>query len=107
MRLLTLFITTLTIIPSFISAVAVPTVAPRNETLVKRGGEVNYLANCKRYNDEDDVDYAASYVAWYANVDNSLSGHDVREMDISSSSTRRTDTVHVSADSQFIVERIS
>lgn len=63
----------LAVIPSFISAAVVPNVAPRNATLDKRGGEVNYLANCLRYDFvAGSGGYQASYMAWYSNVDNSL-----------------------------------
>lgn len=79
MKLLALCITSLCFIPSLISAIAIPNVAPRNETsLGKRGGEVNYLANCQRFDVNTWDSYTASYVAWYANVDNTQSGNDVR-----------------------------
>ncbi|KAG9044351.1 hypothetical protein FS837_008285 [Tulasnella sp. UAMH 9824] len=73
MKLSTLFITSLSFIPSLISAVAIPGVAPGN---TKRGGEVNYLSNCQRWIAGTADSYTASYVAWYANVDNSQSGYD-------------------------------
>lgn len=78
MKLLALCITALSLIPSLISAIALPAdvVVPRNETssdLEKRGGEVNYLSNCWRVNVNNNG-YYASYVAWYSNVDNSQNG---------------------------------
>ncbi|KIO17301.1 hypothetical protein M407DRAFT_33050 [Tulasnella calospora MUT 4182] len=76
MKLSILLITSLSFIPSLIAAVAIPDVAPRNETLAKRGGEVNYLSNCQRLDVNTLNSYTASYVAWYANVDNSQSGSD-------------------------------
>ncbi|KAG8959216.1 hypothetical protein FRC00_001828 [Tulasnella sp. 408] len=76
MKLSTLFITSLSFIPSLITAVAISDVASRNETLTKRGGEVNYLSNCLRWIAGTADSYTASYVAWYANVDNSQSGYD-------------------------------
>lgn len=58
--------------PSFIAAAAIPDVAPRNETIAKRGGEVNYLADCTRWSVLNTwSDYPASYIVWYSNVDNS------------------------------------
>lgn len=77
MKLSTLSLTTLTLIPSFISAAAIPEIAARNGTLAKRGGEVNYLANCMQNNVPAKTGYTVSYMVWYANVDNSLSGNDV------------------------------
>ncbi|KAG8898918.1 hypothetical protein FRC01_010721 [Tulasnella sp. 417] len=74
MKLPTLSIASLSFIPSLIAAIAIPDVASRNETLAKRGGEVNYLANCQRIDPKDS--YTASYVAWYANIDNTQSGND-------------------------------
>lgn len=79
MKLSTLFITPLSFIPSLVAAASTPDVAPHNETLAKRGGEVNYLSNCQR------VDAAIgpfraiplSYIAWYSNIDNTQSGNDV------------------------------
>ncbi|KAG8959218.1 hypothetical protein FRC00_001830 [Tulasnella sp. 408] len=75
MKLSTLFITSLSLIPSLIAAVAIPDSAARNETLAKRGGEVNYLANCQRIGNNKDT-YTASYAAWYMNIDNTQSGND-------------------------------
>ncbi|KAG8948665.1 hypothetical protein FRC04_009431 [Tulasnella sp. 424] len=79
MKLLALCTTSLSFIPSLISAIAIPAadvVAPRNETssLEKRGGEVNYLSNCLRVDVNLTSGYYASYIAWYSNVDNSQSG---------------------------------
>ncbi|KIO26837.1 hypothetical protein M407DRAFT_23897 [Tulasnella calospora MUT 4182] len=75
MKFSTLYLTSLALLPSFIAAAAVPEAAPRSEeasTLVKRGGEVNYIAQCTRVNSSGS--YPASYVAWYANQDNSQNG---------------------------------
>lgn len=76
MKLSTLFITSLSFIPSLIAAASIPDVAPRNETLAKRGGEVNYLSNCARVDISKwpPPSYSASYIAWYSNVDNSQGG---------------------------------
>ncbi|KAG9044352.1 hypothetical protein FS837_008286 [Tulasnella sp. UAMH 9824] len=79
MKLSTLSITSLSLIPSLATAVAIPDVAPRNETLVKRGGEVNYLSNCLRVDTKSAFPlstYTASYIAWYMNIDNTQSGND-------------------------------
>ncbi|KIO16253.1 hypothetical protein M407DRAFT_34101 [Tulasnella calospora MUT 4182] len=75
MKFSTLFVTPLYLIPSLIAAAAIPDVAAHNETLAKRGGEVNYLANCQRIEAGQDS-YTASYVAWYSNLDNTQSGND-------------------------------
>lgn len=76
MKLSTLFTISLAFIPSLITAVAIPDVASRNETLAKRGGEVNYLANCERIDRYTGQypHYPASYMAWYSNGDNSQGG---------------------------------
>ncbi|KAG9044353.1 hypothetical protein FS837_008287 [Tulasnella sp. UAMH 9824] len=75
MKLSTLLITSIPFIPSMIAA-AIPDVVAHNETLAKRGGEINYLANCQRFSNTSSDWYKASYVAWYSNVDNSQSGND-------------------------------
>ncbi|KIO32806.1 hypothetical protein M407DRAFT_18271 [Tulasnella calospora MUT 4182] len=75
MKLSTLLPVSFTLLPSLVAASAIPDVAPRHESLSKRGGEVNYLTNCERGNQYNAYDnYPASYVAWYSNVDNSQSG---------------------------------
>lgn len=58
------------------SVLAAPTpadvsdLAPRNETVAKRaGGEINYLADCRRVDYDDNADYPASYMAWYSDID--------------------------------------
>ncbi|KAG8909708.1 hypothetical protein FRC01_006778 [Tulasnella sp. 417] len=81
MKFSALFIASLSFIPSLIAAVAIPDIAARNETLVKRGGEVNYLSNCLRVDTHSGwplSSYTASYIAWYSNIDNTQSGNDVR-----------------------------
>lgn len=80
MKLSSLYFITFTVIPSFVSAAALSDIAPRKEVHSKRGGEVNYLANCvsKEINKKGDQGYPVSHIAWYSNVDNSLSGNDVR-----------------------------
>ncbi|KIO22370.1 hypothetical protein M407DRAFT_28088 [Tulasnella calospora MUT 4182] len=83
MKLSTVFIASLSFIPSLIAAAAIPDIATDIETLVKRGGEVNYLSNCIRLDFKGPWpmnSYTASYIAWYANVDNTQSGHDVRQL---------------------------
>lgn len=77
MKISVLYITLLTLLPSFTSAAAVPEATPRNEIHVKRGGEVNYLANCQRISLSTGRDYHASYMTWYADVDRSLHGPNV------------------------------
>ncbi|KAG8917694.1 hypothetical protein FRC01_002278 [Tulasnella sp. 417] len=77
MKLSTLYLTSLALLPSFIAAAAIPEAAPRSEeasTIVKRAGEVNYIANCIRVNPYGTYEYYASYMAWYANQDNSQNG---------------------------------
>ncbi|KAG8987659.1 hypothetical protein FRB90_003224 [Tulasnella sp. 427] len=77
MKLSTLFSIPLAFVPSLVSAAAIDNTAPRNETIVKRGGEVNYLLNCYRNKYLDDSvseQYTASYAAWYSNIDNSHNG---------------------------------
>ncbi|KAG8959219.1 hypothetical protein FRC00_001831, partial [Tulasnella sp. 408] len=79
MKFFALFTTSLSFIPSLITAAAIPDVAARNETLVKRGGEVNYLSNCARVDFSGPwpvSSYTASYIAWYSNIDNTHSGND-------------------------------
>lgn len=76
MKLSTLSLTSLLFIPSLAAAAAVPDAPRQNGTLTKRGGEVNYLANCERVDPEADAydeqyKYSASYMAWYANIDKS------------------------------------
>ncbi|KAG8915060.1 hypothetical protein FRC00_008270 [Tulasnella sp. 408] len=46
MKLSTHYVTSLAFLPSFALAAAIPDGAPHKKDLVKRGGEVNYLANC-------------------------------------------------------------
>ncbi|KIO22365.1 hypothetical protein M407DRAFT_28085 [Tulasnella calospora MUT 4182] len=77
MKFSTLFITSLSFVPSLVAAAAIPDAALRNETLSKRGGEVNYISNCARIDPNVGSQYSASYIAWYSNVDNSQSGNDV------------------------------
>lgn len=73
MKPYTPFITSPTFIHTLISAAAVPSDANVKGTLNKRGGEVNYLVNCRRLNwDDGSSDYSAEYMAWYPNVKNSL-----------------------------------
>ncbi|KIO22761.1 hypothetical protein M407DRAFT_27714 [Tulasnella calospora MUT 4182] len=73
MKLSPLYILPFAAIHSFASATAVPDLAPRNGTLAKRGGEVNYLCSCFRLNIAAGLPgYVASYMAWYSNSDNSL-----------------------------------
>ncbi|KAG9041122.1 hypothetical protein FS837_012713 [Tulasnella sp. UAMH 9824] len=75
MKLSTLYLPSLALLPSFIAAAAVPDAAPGSEkapVISKRGPEVNYIANCNRVNGSGS--YQASYVAWYANQDNSQNG---------------------------------
>ncbi|KAG8934261.1 hypothetical protein FRC00_012326 [Tulasnella sp. 408] len=74
MKLSALYIASLAFLPSFISAVAVTDAADHKAALGKRGGEINYLANCYREDWDDDVKYKASYMAWYSNSDNSVNG---------------------------------
>lgn len=79
MKVSALFFASLTSIPSFVAALAVPEVVPRDETLAKRGGEVNYLTYCLRANVNNMADaYHASYAVWYSNIDNTQSGNPVR-----------------------------
>ncbi|KIO22548.1 hypothetical protein M407DRAFT_27946 [Tulasnella calospora MUT 4182] len=77
MKFSALCFTTLAFIPSFSSAAAIPDAVHLNGTLAKRGGEVNYLANCQQTNSPTDSGYPVSHIAWYANVDESLSGNDL------------------------------
>lgn len=72
MKLSALYIASLAFLPSFISAVAIPDAADHKVALEKRGGEINYLANCYRQDWDNDVKYEASYMAWYSNSDNSV-----------------------------------
>lgn len=61
MKLSPLFLISLDLIPSLISAAVVPDVFSRNATLDNRGGEVNYLCNCFRTNFETgEAGYIAS-----------------------------------------------
>ncbi|KAG8938639.1 hypothetical protein FRC00_014617 [Tulasnella sp. 408] len=76
MKLTTLYLTSIALLPSLIAAVAIPDASPRDGTLSKRGGEVVYLADCTRKSVSTGSQYPASYGAWYADVDNSLSGND-------------------------------
>ncbi|KIO28524.1 hypothetical protein M407DRAFT_22265 [Tulasnella calospora MUT 4182] len=70
MRLSHLSLLSSAVIPAFVFAGTIPEVAPRNGTLAKRGGEVNYLCNCDRIDYETDyVPYHASYIAWYSDGD--------------------------------------
>lgn len=78
MKLSVPYLTTLVLIPSFVSAAAIPDGVHLNGTLAKRGGEVNYLANCEQKNVYAGTSYPLSRIAWFANVDASLSGNDVR-----------------------------
>ncbi|KAG9041123.1 hypothetical protein FS837_012714 [Tulasnella sp. UAMH 9824] len=76
MKLSTLYLSSLALLPSFIAAAAVPDAAPRSEeasVIGKRGPEVNYLSNCNRRNGAG-IAYQASYIGWYANQDNSQGG---------------------------------
>ncbi|KIO32506.1 hypothetical protein M407DRAFT_105105 [Tulasnella calospora MUT 4182] len=82
MKLTTLYLTSIALLPSLIAAVAIPDVSPRDGALSKRGGEVVYLADCTRTDVSSGSSYPASYGAWYADVDNSLSGN-VRPDDLS------------------------
>ncbi|KIO19643.1 hypothetical protein M407DRAFT_30714 [Tulasnella calospora MUT 4182] len=76
----TIYLAAFAFLSTFISAAAVPHVASPGEVLAKRGGEVNYLANCIIRNPAYvTINYHASYIAWYSNVDNSLSGNDTPE----------------------------
>lgn len=77
MKLTTLILTAIALIPSLISAAPVEEVAARKDILAKRGGEVNYLANCINSSAVSPSGYHVSHIAWYSNVDNSLSGNDV------------------------------
>ncbi|KAG8944211.1 hypothetical protein FRC00_010693, partial [Tulasnella sp. 408] len=72
MKRSTLYLASVTLLPSVISAAAIPEGNPLNGTLAKRGGEVNYLAGCSRFVSSTSEQYPASYMAWYSNVDNSL-----------------------------------
>lgn len=72
MKLSTLFLIPFVFLPSFIFAATIPHPPPRNGTLVKRGGEVNYLANCEVLDGAFGNSHFASYMGWYSNVDNSL-----------------------------------
>ncbi|KAG9042994.1 hypothetical protein FS837_010158 [Tulasnella sp. UAMH 9824] len=76
MKLSTLYLITFVFFPSFASSVAVPNMGPRNETLHKRGGEINYLADCTMYQNtwEPGANYHVSHMAWYSNGDNSQNG---------------------------------
>ncbi|KAG8934470.1 hypothetical protein FRC01_002538 [Tulasnella sp. 417] len=72
MKLSTLHLSSLMLLPLATSVAAIPTGVPRNGTLAKRGGEVNYLAQCSRFGPGAGAElYQASYIAWYANSDNS------------------------------------
>ncbi|KIO23582.1 hypothetical protein M407DRAFT_26955 [Tulasnella calospora MUT 4182] len=77
MKLSTLYLSALAFIPSFISAGIIPDVTSHKEALAKRGGEVNYLANCRHFQGDLSSYYTVSHILWYSNVDNSQSGHDV------------------------------
>ncbi|KAG8913650.1 hypothetical protein FRC01_004442 [Tulasnella sp. 417] len=77
---LSLLITSLSFISSLIAAAAIPDATSHNETLAKRGGEVNYLSNCLRFDvsvaNFPPDEYYASYIAWYSDVDATHSGND-------------------------------
>lgn len=76
MKLSTLYLTSFVFFPSLAFSVVVPNMAPRNETLHKRGGEINYLADCIMYKNtwEPGASYHVSHMAWYSNGDNSQNG---------------------------------
>ncbi|KIO22760.1 hypothetical protein M407DRAFT_27713 [Tulasnella calospora MUT 4182] len=76
MKLSTLYLTSFAFFPSFAFSAAVPDMGSRNETLHKRGGEVNYIANCIMYQNTwtPGDSYHVSHLAWYANSDNSQNG---------------------------------
>ncbi|KAG8897761.1 hypothetical protein FRC01_011184, partial [Tulasnella sp. 417] len=76
MKLSTHYIASLTFLPFFAFSAAIPEGTPHSDALVKRGGEVNYLANCENFETWTHSSYHVSHMIWYANVDNSLSGHD-------------------------------
>ncbi|KAG9005196.1 hypothetical protein FRB90_010507, partial [Tulasnella sp. 427] len=74
MRLSTLSLVTFGVLPSLISALTVPAVVPRNETLIKRDQEINYLTFCVRANPDNMADaYHASYMAWYSDPSHATS----------------------------------
>ncbi|KIO23585.1 hypothetical protein M407DRAFT_26957 [Tulasnella calospora MUT 4182] len=76
MKLSALYLSTFAFIPSFISAATIPNLASHKEALAKRGGEVNYLSNCRHWKADLSSFYTVSHILWYSNVDNSQSGHD-------------------------------
>ncbi|KAG8934260.1 hypothetical protein FRC00_012325 [Tulasnella sp. 408] len=78
MKPFTLYIASFAFVTSLIDAASAQTQAPRSETIAKRGGEVNYLANCQRISLSTGLDYHASYMTWYADVDRSLHGPNLR-----------------------------
>ncbi|KAG9042993.1 hypothetical protein FS837_010157 [Tulasnella sp. UAMH 9824] len=80
MKLSTLYIASLAFLPSLISAVAIPDADNHKATLGKRGGEINYLADCYRQDWDEGVNYHASYMAWYSNSDNSVHGEQPKSL---------------------------
>lgn len=72
------YVALLAFLPPFALAAAIPDGALHRKDIVKRGGEVNYLANCVNNEVWSHSVYHVSHMIWYANVDNSLSGRDVR-----------------------------
>ncbi|KIO32507.1 hypothetical protein M407DRAFT_18560 [Tulasnella calospora MUT 4182] len=61
MKLTTLYLTSIALLPSLVTAVAIPDVSPRDGALSKRGGEVVYLADCTRTDVSSGSSYPASY----------------------------------------------
>ncbi|KIO22758.1 hypothetical protein M407DRAFT_9767 [Tulasnella calospora MUT 4182] len=48
----------------------------KKETIIKRaGGEINYLTDCRRVDYDNNVDYPASYMAWYSDLEWSLNNN--------------------------------
>lgn len=74
MKLSARCIASLAVLPSLTFAAAIPDAADHKAALEKRGGEINYLANCYRQDWDEDVKYEASYMTWYSNSDNSVNG---------------------------------
>ncbi|KAG8979255.1 hypothetical protein FRB90_008154, partial [Tulasnella sp. 427] len=76
MKLFTLYVIPLSLISSLAYATAISQVSSGNETLAKRGNEVNFLANCVHYHNTafPNDNYHVSHMIWYSDVDNSFNG---------------------------------
>ncbi|KAG8934262.1 hypothetical protein FRC00_012327 [Tulasnella sp. 408] len=64
MKLSTHYVASLAFLPSFVLTAAILDSAPHKEDLVKRGGEVNYLANCVNNEVWSHSVYHVSHMVW-------------------------------------------